>query len=265
MQFGAMNFPVNPTLDELEEFAALGFDFLELTLDPPGAHYRQMLQLKDALRSSLERHGMELVCHMPTFVSLADLTDSIRQASLQEVLDSLEAACELKAMKAVVHPADFRGMGIFVKETSRELAMDSLEKIYSAARDLRIEICLENMFPRTGFCAEVADFEEVFERFPAAMMTLDTGHANIDSPRGERLLEFIERFSDRISHLHVSDNRGRRDEHLPVGSGNIPFPRVLKALKATGFDHTVTLEVFSEDRNDLRLSREAFGRIWRAV
>ena len=34
MRYGAMNFPIKPVLKELEAFAHLGFDYLELTLDP---------------------------------------------------------------------------------------------------------------------------------------------------------------------------------------------------------------------------------------
>jgi len=263
--FGAMNFPVNAILDELAEFAAQGFDYLELTLDPPRAHYRQVLDERETIQKALKRRDMELICHMPTFVSLADLTESIRNASQHEVLESLNTAGRLSALKAVVHPPDFRGMGPFVKETSRRLALESLEKIYAAAEAQGLEICLENMFPRTGFGSEVEDFKALFERFPALKMTLDTGHANIDSPRGKRILDFIEQFPDRITHLHVSDNRGKRDEHLPLGAGNIPFRPVLQALKSTGFDHTVTLEIFTGDRTDLRRSRERFRRIWDAV
>lgn len=263
--FGAMNFPVKPTLEELGLFAAMGFDYLELTMDPPRAHYRQVLEEEASLTSTLARHGMALVCHMPTFVSLADLTDSIREASQKEVLQSLEAARRLGALKAVVHPADIRGLGVFVPELARELAWESLEKIDAAARSLGIEICLENMFPRTGFCAEAKDFKLVFDQFPALKMTLDTGHACIDSPRAKRLLDFIEQFADRITHLHVSDNRGKRDDHLPVGAGVIPFPKILTKLKRAGFDHTVTFEVFSEDREDLRRSRDRFHRIWNEV
>jgi sugar phosphate isomerase/epimerase len=263
--FGAMNFPIHSTMDELERFAAMGFDYLELTLDPPRAHYRQVLDEKARLEAALKRNGMALVCHMPTFVSLADLTESIREASLQEVLQSLETACRLGALKAVVHPADFRGLGALVPEISRELALQSLAKIDAAARNLGIEICLENMFPRTGFCVEVKDFDAVFARFPALKMTLDTGHANIESPGSKRLFDFIERFSGRIAHLHVSDNRGKRDDHLPLGNGVIPFPKVLRTLKSNGFNHTVTFEVFTEDREDLRRTRDRFRRIWDEV
>jgi hypothetical protein len=42
MQFGAMNFPVTPVLDEIETFARLGFDYLELAMDPPMAHHSNL-------------------------------------------------------------------------------------------------------------------------------------------------------------------------------------------------------------------------------
>ena len=39
MLYGAMNFPVRPFLDELEIFSSLGFDYLELAMDPPWGGY----------------------------------------------------------------------------------------------------------------------------------------------------------------------------------------------------------------------------------
>jgi len=34
-----MNFPVKPVVEEIKMIADLGFDYLELTMDPPQAHY----------------------------------------------------------------------------------------------------------------------------------------------------------------------------------------------------------------------------------
>ncbi len=39
MRYGAMNFPVRPVLQELKEIAALGFDYVELDMDPPQSHH----------------------------------------------------------------------------------------------------------------------------------------------------------------------------------------------------------------------------------
>jgi hypothetical protein len=41
MLYGAMNFPIRPILEELEAISGLGFDYLELAMDPPQAHYKR--------------------------------------------------------------------------------------------------------------------------------------------------------------------------------------------------------------------------------
>ncbi|KPJ77068.1 MAG: sugar phosphate isomerase [Deltaproteobacteria bacterium SG8_13] len=262
MRYGAMNHPARPVLDELAEIAGLGFDYLELTLDPPEAHHSQVRKMAAKLRAELRRRQMGLVCHMPTFVSLADLTDSIRRASVGEVLASLEAAAELQPAHVVLHPAHIAGMGPYVMDMARQHALDSLAAIADRAGELGLVVCLENMFPRTLFCVEPDDFQLVFEQFPALQLTLDIGHGCIGSPRGNRVLQFIQRFAKRVGHLHVSDNFGKRDDHLPLGTGSIPFAAILKELKKTGFSRTVTFEVFTDDRQQLLHSKGTFETQW---
>ena len=96
MLYGAMNFPVRSVLNEIESFAELGFDYLELTMDPPKAHHSIIRRERDAIMQALERLRMGIVCHLPTFVSTADLTASLREASLNEIIESLEVAAELR-------------------------------------------------------------------------------------------------------------------------------------------------------------------------
>ena len=48
MQFGAMNFPVAKVLDEIDAFARLGFDYLELAMDPPMAHHSVLASTRGA-------------------------------------------------------------------------------------------------------------------------------------------------------------------------------------------------------------------------
>lgn len=264
MRYGAMNFPVRPLLEELESLAALGFDFLELAMDPPAAHHATIRFQKDDLLAALARHGMRLVCHLPTFVSLADLTDGIRQASLAEVLAALETAAALGAEKIVAHPAAISGMGALVPEVARRHALESLAIIDARAAELGVCLCLENMFPRARFGVEADEFRDILGRFPALKLTLDTGHAHIGCPGGRRIMEFVESFAERIGHIHVSDNLGQEDNHLPIGAGTIPFPKIIASLKRSGYNGTVTFEVFTPDREYLWLSRRKFDQLWRS-
>jgi sugar phosphate isomerase/epimerase len=263
MRYGAMNFPIKSVQQEIKQFAALGFDFLELTLDPPRAHYSIVREERDTILQELKSRNMGLVCHLPTFVYTADLTESIRQASLQEMIGSLETAKALGAEKVVLHPGYIGGIGTFAMDVSRKYAFESLYSISRTADTLGMELCLENMFPRYLTFAEPEDFNTVFEQFPNIGLTLDTGHANIGDTRGDRIFRFLNMFSHRLRHVHMSDNHGKRDDHLPIGEGTIPFEQIVLTLKQMGYDDTITFEVFSEDRGELVKSRDKIDELFR--
>jgi sugar phosphate isomerase/epimerase len=265
MIYGAMNFPIKSVLAEIDEIARLGFDYLELAMDPPQAHYSLISENKEAILKALDNHSMQIVCHLPTFVSIADLTESIREASLTEMFKSLEVAAELNALKVVLHPGHIGGLGIFVMETALQFGRESLTAIIAKADRLGLCICLENMFPRFKTYFEPEHFGGIIEQFADLKLTLDTGHANIDSQDNRKILDFIRHFSHRIGHVHLSDNLGKRDDHLPLGEGTIDFTSVAKALKDCGYDDTITLEIFSEDRRKLQASKENFIAMLAAV
>jgi L-ribulose-5-phosphate 3-epimerase UlaE len=51
--------------------------------------------------------------------------------------------------------------------------------------------------------------------------------------------------SDRLLHVHLSDNKGKSDDHLAIGAGTIDWKKELRLLKASGYDDTITLEIFT--------------------
>lgn len=256
MLYGAMNFPIRPVIKELETIAKLGFDYMELAMDPPQAHSRKVHRQKEELLRTLEDCKMGLICHLPAFVYTADLTASIREASLKEVVESIDVAADLRPLKVILHPSYIVGLGIFVSDQARQYAIRSLEDVVERADHLGVVLCIENMFLRSHWLSDPEDFVDIFERFPTLLLTLDTGHAHINTEGEKKIIEFIERFSDRIHHIHANDNFGKEDNHLPIGAGTIDFSKIIKALKGIGYDETITLEVFSQDKDYLKISRE---------
>lgn len=256
MLYGAMNFPILPVLKEINTIAELGFDYLELSMDQPEAHYSTVSENHTAIRKALETHGMGIVCHMPTFVSTADLTDSIRRASVTEMKRSLSVSADLGAEKVVLHPSMISGMGSYVPEKAKGYAFDFLSEMVDQADKLGVVICLENMMPHNGFGYEPDELDIIFRTLPQLEFTLDSGHANLGDKEGNRLFKMVERFGDRIGHVHLSDNRGIHDDHLALGRGNINFHGLVKMLHSIGYDNTITLEVFDGDRSLLAESRE---------
>lgn len=261
MRYGAMNFPIRPVLDEIHAIGSLGLDYFELAMDSPEAHYIRLQEQRDAIHQALGHYGMSLICHLPTFIHTADLTKSIREASHEELLNSLTVGNELGARKVVLHPSFVGGMGRNVPELSRQYAMECLDAVALLAEKGDYRVCLENLFARLTPFTTPDDFAAVFERWPQMAMTLDVGHAFIDGHGMDRILEFINRFGNRIHHVHISDNFGRRDDHLAVGDGDIDFKALISALKKIQYDDTITLEIFTPDRTDLVRSRNALQKM----
>jgi sugar phosphate isomerase/epimerase len=265
MQYGAMNFPIKPVTAEIEKIAALGFDYVELAMDPPLAHYHELRTQAKALRTLMNDLGLGLVCHMPTFVSTADLTDSIREASIEEVLGSLDVAAELGARKVVLHPSAIMGMASLVMEEAMARSLDALHRFVAHASVLGLPLCLENMFPRISPYVEAPRFDPLFAQFPDLRLTFDAAHAHIGDLAGRRIKAILGRWAERIGHVHLSDNDGYGDSHLTLGAGTLPLEMILRRLAAVGYDDTITLEIFSEDPEELAASRRLLARLWKAA
>lgn len=113
--------------------------------------------------------------------------------------------------------------------------------------------------------------ENVFERGPEEMaeilarlaadgvgLCLDVGHAAAfgeEPPAG-----WVERLGRFVGELHLHDNGGRRDEHLPVGRGRIEFGPLLARLWAMHPEPPLmTLEIHR--RGDLEESLAGLARV----
>lgn len=75
---------------------------------------------------------------------------------------------------------------------------------------------------------------------PRLGLCLDVGHANTvvsKTPPADWLAPML----PDLRHVHLHDNHGALDEHLPLGTGTIDFAPILAALAAHP-DITITLE-----------------------
>ena len=129
MKYGAMNFPIKPLLREIEEIGEMGFDYVELTMDPPEVTPQKILGQKRSILELLQRYGMGIVGHLPTFVWTSDLYESLRRVSLQENFDALEAGAELGIGKIVLHPGMITGLGKLLVDRAKGYGMEAIETI----------------------------------------------------------------------------------------------------------------------------------------
>ena len=255
MLVGAMNHPMRDTVSEIRAFAAAGFDFLDLTLEPDHA-FAATLDVA-AVRRALDETGLGIVGHTAWYLPIASPFPALRKAALAELELDLDVFARLGATRMNVHPD--RGASLSPADWTIERNADALESLTVAAAPRGIQVMVENVPTMFG---RVDVLKRLFDRVPSLGFHLDVGHANLGVPRNTTP-ELLDAFANRLVHVHVSDNKGGDwDLHLPLGAGLIDWTAMVKELKRVGYDGTITLEVFSDDPEYLYYSARKLRALW---
>ena len=76
-------------------------------------------------------------------------------------------------------------------------------------------------------------------------ITFDAGHANVV---GVAPAKYVKGIVHLIVNVHVSDNDGRYDQHVPIGFGNIDFQDFFRVLVNEGYDDSIIIERHADNR-----------------
>ena len=218
--------------EDVKEICALGLDFAEIPIKDPAAFsglVDEYARLKDEM-------GCYYLCHGP-LEGDPNNTFSLENVYLPKILAILPFMESLGMELLTIHLwLDSR----FIRNELISFKIALLGRILEKSAKAGIALCLENLSESAD------DFERPFEEFPELFMTLDLGHAQLLTDVN-RSYGFIERYPDRIKHVHVHDNRGGQshhdDLHLPPGEGIIRFESILSELKRICYRRTMTLEL----------------------
>jgi sugar phosphate isomerase/epimerase len=252
MQIGMMNDPRRSALDEARWAVEHGFTFLDLTIEGPAAALDQIDA--SAIRQVLDAAGAGVVGHTAWFLPFASPVERVRRAAVEEVAASLPAFAEVGARLVNVHIA--KGVSSFGHERMVRLNGASFAELAELAEPYGIRIMVEHPpIPAVS----IDDIRRILAADARLGFHLDVGHAFVG---GDRLEGMLKAFGRQLCHVHLSDNRGHEDDHMPLGAGRIDWPRALRLLKERGYDGTLTLEVFAQDRDYLLHSAEKVRRWW---
>lgn len=258
MLIGTMNHPARDVVAEIEWMGGMGFEFVDLTLEPPmAASWRIDV---NAVREALTGHRLALVGHTAYYLPLCSPFESIRIAAVDELKQCADVFGRLGARWMNLHP-DHQAP-LQEKSFVIERNLQSLHELAPTARDCGVGLMIENL---PGCFNTVRQLTPLFEAMPELGLHLDIGHANL-MVEPNSTDELIAAFGPRLRHVHLHDNKGgREDLHMPLGTGTVDFRHCLQTLKNSGYDGTITLEVFTPDRHYLAYSRDVLRRIWNEI
>lgn len=252
MQIGMMNDPELDAVAEARWAAEHGFDFLDLTVEGPGASLDRLDVA--ALGAVLGATGLGLVGHTPWYLPFGSPLPELRAAAVAAVTAMFPALQTLGARLVNVHVD--RGIGKFSYDATLRWNAKSFALLAAAARPFGLTVMVENVVNQFN---NAKAFKTLLAADPELRLHLDIGHANV---KGARTEEFLKTHAAKLVHVHISDNRQQSDDHLPLGVGSIVWPPQIWLLKAHGYDGTITLEVFTPDRTYLVDSAARLRKLW---
>lgn len=266
-KFGLLTSPIESVPEEIVRFHRLGFDYAEIGIEEPNATPQILLRQKDEILSSLSLNGMFAVGHTAYWVGFGSSHEKVRRGWIEEAKDMIHTASELKIELLNFHFYGRHGL-VGATEQSKNTFLqnftDAMKELTQFAATRKVSLMLENAPPENRAPLECVEcFSHVMKSVPALSFHLDVGHAFIENHmKGVR--DYIDAFGDRMAHVHIHDNHGEHDEHLPLGEGKIDFRKVVRFLKEANYNRTITFEVFSSNADAAR-SMRSFSKQWNKV
>jgi len=207
----------------------------------------------NSLNKFSRRLGLEFTVHAPfADVNIASPSPVLRRVMLKRLEKSLSHARQLHCRQWVFHSGWRSAISEFYPTLDWQLNLRSVRTLLRVASKLGVDISIENTPEPLHFLVKrMEDFALFYSElgsYDDLGMTLDIAHANTS----QQIFGFIEKFADKIVHVHISDNEGKYDSHQGIGHGKIDWDAVARALKKINFKGLVVLESVEHVEESLR-------------
>jgi len=246
----------------VERLADLGFTLIELNTDLnvffPDSFGVPTIRRLQALKES---RGLSYTVHLPLWsVEPSTPVDWVRAGSVEALVDAVLRLSPLEPEVYVLHAtgalaAEFYTMAA-IPDQARPLVMGMFQG--HAAHSLE-ELLRRTRLPSRAIAVETVEFPLDLTLALAEELDLslcfDTGHVLAKYPGPMAFEEALQRSLPRLAEIHLHDayyrpqpdGTFRRDDHLPLGEGDLPLDFLLDTLKEAGFQGPVVFELTIEE------------------
>jgi sugar phosphate isomerase/epimerase len=180
-------------------------------------------------------HGPILTIHSPFMdLSPAALDPGVRAVTRERFSQVLDAAEVLGPKSIVFHSGYEKWKYAHKVEIWLDGSLRMWPEFIQRAEGIGAKIAIENIFEDTPENLALLMKELASEH---CGICFDTGHMNIFTT--VPLSEWTDALGRYIVELHLHDNRGDRDSHLPAGEGTFDFDALFAALEGRDVIRTV--------------------------
>jgi sugar phosphate isomerase/epimerase len=251
----------------LGQIANAGFEGVELFCSRSHFDYTSRAQIQ-AMGEALTTHKLTLESlHAPnnrdlsatreggTPISICEVERVRRIEAMDELKRAIDVAEDLPYSRMILHMGGSRETADLRK---RDAAFSTLEHLVLHAHHCGVTLCLENTPSEMGDPAYLRTFVDE-TRLTGLRFNFDIGHAHLcDGPAEERIETCFEPMRDLVASVHLHDNHGEKDEHLPPYAGTIDWPAAVKLLKTApeGEKLSMVLELKEKTGHDAPTASE---------
>jgi sugar phosphate isomerase/epimerase len=193
------------------------------------------------LKETAKSFGIEYSLHAPfADINIASPSKTMLNASMKRLKQSMIYANQLDAKVWVFHPGAKTGIGQFYPGADWKQNVESILELYKIAEEYGLNMALENLPAKYYFfMSKPEEFARFYRETNLPIgIVFDLGHANLEG----QVEPFFKLLTDKIVHIHASDNDGSDDQHLGIGQGKIDYNAVAQALKQMGYNKSVIIE-----------------------
>jgi sugar phosphate isomerase/epimerase len=188
--------------------------------------------------------GLSVTLHAPFFdLRPGALDRRVREVTVERLRQVFDLVPCFSPRSVVCHAAFDEKYYVSHEEQWLKNSIDTWSGFTEAAAEAGTQVALENVYESSP--KYLALLLDAFRGSPNIFFCFDTGHFNAFSRSS--LEEWMEALASRIGQIHLHDNNGSADEHLPVGEGTFPFQRFFESLKKKGARPIVTLEPHTQE------------------
>lgn len=196
----------------------------------------------DLVATKLQQAGLAVTVHAP-FMDLnpGALEPIVRDATRQRLEQALTAASRLGARLLVVHPGYDQWHYDHNPQLWLDQALPFFQQLLPAIEQAGVRIAVENIFETSP--DTLVQLVTAIDH-PLCGYCFDVGHWNLFAA-DKQMANWLQPLAGKLLHLHLHDNFGLTDQHLPLGEGNIDFSALNAFLAGCTEPPSMTLEAHS--------------------
>lgn len=175
--------------------------------------------------------------------------DKVREVTMSRFSRMLDIAEVLKPLCIVFHSGYEKWKYALAFDLWLEKSLETWVPLNERAKNMGVKIAIENIFEDNPANLRLLMKEMSSDNFG---ICFDTGHCNLFS--SVTLGKWLDDLMPHIIELHLHDNNGSADQHMPIGDGTFDFRTLFDSLKGTR-EVIHTIEAHTPERVLTSLSR----------